>query len=154
MDGPITVLQTLDCDWSVRKYIEVNFSKLTDNNQIFKNYFHCIHYHLCKISQIVECNEINSLPWNELLSLPTLWCHHVRVALDKGATANMIRHSIAHSLNSVITKTKLCANQADGLSPLLVVGEVCWILSRWVWFLFWCICWEFGCRVNNRRRYI
>ena len=37
MDGPITALQTLDCDWSVHKFIEVNFLKLADNNQIFWN---------------------------------------------------------------------------------------------------------------------
>ena len=33
MDGPITTLQTLDCDWSNHKFIEVDFSKLTDSNQ-------------------------------------------------------------------------------------------------------------------------
>ena len=47
MGGPITALQTLDCDWSVHKFIEVNFWKLTVGNQIFKNDFVCIHYHLC-----------------------------------------------------------------------------------------------------------
>ena len=53
MDGPITALLTLDCDWSVHKFIEVNFSK--ENNQIFRNDFDCIHYNLCKISsQIIE----------------------------------------------------------------------------------------------------
>ena len=46
----------LDCDLSVHKFIEINFSKLTDDNQIFRNDFHCIHYHLYKISsQIIEC---------------------------------------------------------------------------------------------------
>ena len=30
----ITGLQMLDCDWSVHKFIEVNFSKLMDSNQI------------------------------------------------------------------------------------------------------------------------
>ena len=56
MNGPITALQKLDYDWSVHKFIEVNFSKLTDNSQIFRNDFDCIHYHLCKISsQIIEC---------------------------------------------------------------------------------------------------
>ena len=39
MDGTITALQTLDCDWSVYKFIEVIFSKLTDNNQILRNDF-------------------------------------------------------------------------------------------------------------------
>ena len=55
MGGPITALQTLDCDRSPHKFIEVNFSKLTDNNRIFMNDFFGIHYHLCKISsQIIE----------------------------------------------------------------------------------------------------
>ena len=59
MDGPITALDMLDCDWSVQdvlshKFIEVIFSKLNDNNQFFRNEFDCIVYHLCKIS-IIEC---------------------------------------------------------------------------------------------------
>ena len=49
---------------------EVNFSKLTDNNQIFKNGSDCINYQFCKIqSQYNECEifapydflEINSI---------------------------------------------------------------------------------------------
>ena len=54
MGGPITALQTHDCDWSPHKFIEMNFSKLTDN-QIFRNDFDCIPHHLCKASQIIEC---------------------------------------------------------------------------------------------------
>ena len=50
MDGPITALQTLDCDWFVHEFVEVNFSNLTDNNQIFRNDFDSIHDYLCKIS--------------------------------------------------------------------------------------------------------
>ena len=30
-------------------FIGVNFSKLTHNNQIFRNDFVCNHYHLCKL---------------------------------------------------------------------------------------------------------
>ena len=48
-----TSLGTLGCDWSLDNstvYIEVNFSKLTQNNQIFRNDFVYIQYHLCKIS--------------------------------------------------------------------------------------------------------
>ena len=56
MGGPITVERLKCCDWSVHKFIEVNFSKLTDSNQIFRIDFLCIHYHLCEISsQIIEC---------------------------------------------------------------------------------------------------
>ena len=47
-EGPITVLQTFDCDWSVHKFIEVDLSKLTDSNQIFRIDFVSIHYHICK----------------------------------------------------------------------------------------------------------
>ena len=50
MEGPITALQTLACDWSLNKFIEVNFSKLTDSNQTLSIDFVCIHYHLSKIS--------------------------------------------------------------------------------------------------------
>ena len=65
--GPVTAFQTLGCDWSLYKFIEVNLSKLTHNNQIFKNDFICIHYHLCKtLSQITECKillTMISLKW-------------------------------------------------------------------------------------------
>ena len=55
MGWPIAALQKLDCDWSPKKFIEVNFSQLTDSNQILMNDFVCIHCHLCKISsQIIE----------------------------------------------------------------------------------------------------
>ena len=53
-------------------FINVNFSKLTDNNQIFRNDFDCIHYHLCKFStQIVS--EFFLLFVNSLLQLTSLW---------------------------------------------------------------------------------
>ena len=66
MDLPITALQTLDCDWSVDKFIEVNFSKLTDNNQIITNHFDCIHYHLCKYLKLLSAKfllPMISLKW-------------------------------------------------------------------------------------------
>ena len=54
MEQPI--LQTPDYDWLLRRFIEVNFSKLTGSNQIFRNDFVGLHYHLCNISsQIIEC---------------------------------------------------------------------------------------------------
>ena len=46
LDGTITALQTLDCDWSPHNFIEVNFSKLTDSNQIFRIDFDCIHFQM------------------------------------------------------------------------------------------------------------
>ena len=54
--GPITALQPLYCHWSLNKFINVNFSKLTESNQIFRIGFVFIHYQLCEIlSQIIEC---------------------------------------------------------------------------------------------------
>ena len=56
MDQPVTALQTPDCDWLLHSFIEVNFSKLTDSNQIFRNNFVGFHYQHYKISsQIIEC---------------------------------------------------------------------------------------------------
>ena len=71
MDGPITALQTPDCDWAVHKFIEVNISKLTDNNQILRNDFDCIHYHLYKISQIIKCKMFAPSDFLEMNSITT-----------------------------------------------------------------------------------
>ena len=52
-------------DWFDHKFIDVNFSKFTDANQIFRNDFDCIHYHLCTISsRIIECKDF--APYNFL----------------------------------------------------------------------------------------
>jgi hypothetical protein len=48
---------------------------------------------------------------------------HVCLTLDTGATGNMIRASTAHRLHSKIDPTRQSAHQADGSSPLRVVGE-------------------------------
>ena len=50
MDGPITVERLKCCDWSVHEFIEVNFSKLADSNQIFRIGFVSIQYQLGEIS--------------------------------------------------------------------------------------------------------
>ena len=56
IEGPITVERLKCCDWSHYEHTEVNFSKLTHNNKIFRNDFVCIHYYFCKISsQNKEC---------------------------------------------------------------------------------------------------
>ena len=72
-EGIIIALQTLDCHLTVtvivHKFIEVNFSKLTDNTQIFRNDFDCIHYHLCKISQIIGCKFFAQCDFLEMNSL-------------------------------------------------------------------------------------
>ena len=52
MDGPITVKRLKCCDWSPDNFIGVNFSKLTDSDQIFRIDFVSIHYHLGEISYV------------------------------------------------------------------------------------------------------
>ena len=45
----------------------MNFSKLTDNNQIIRNDFGCIHYLLCKIStHIIACNIFASYEFSKI----------------------------------------------------------------------------------------
>ena len=40
----------------INNFIEDKLSKLTDNNQILRTDFYCIHFHFCEIStQIIEC---------------------------------------------------------------------------------------------------
>ena len=48
---------------------------------------------------------------------------HVQLTIDSGATGNMIRTSTAVLLKAEIRKTSQSAHQADGSSPLTVVGE-------------------------------
>ena len=62
LEGPITV-ERLKC-WTLflDKFIEVNFLTLTHNNQIFRNDFVSIHYHLCNIlPQIIDCKFLVSI---------------------------------------------------------------------------------------------
>ena len=41
-EKPITVFCLEGCDWLLHRFIEVNFSKLTDSNPIFRNDFVCL----------------------------------------------------------------------------------------------------------------
>jgi hypothetical protein len=46
-----------------------------------------------------------------------------RLTIDSGATGNMIRASVVKHMGADIQKTTQSAHQADGSSPLKVVGE-------------------------------
>ena len=48
----------------------------------------------------------------------------VRITIDSGATANMIRHSTAQHLGCPIISSAQSVQQADGSSQLQVVGEI------------------------------
>ena len=56
--------------------------------------------------------------------------HTVKITIDSGAEGNLIRESTAKSLNADIIKSTQSAHQADGSSPLAVVGETTMTLSR------------------------
>ena len=72
MNGPITVERLKCCDWSIYKFIEVNFSKLSDSKQIFRIDFVRIHYHLGEISwKVIECNFL--FPYELSTTITTLW---------------------------------------------------------------------------------
>ena len=52
------------------------------------------------------------------------YAHHpVRVTIDSGATGNMIRHTVIQRLGCQVTPSSQSVHQADGSSPLHVVGE-------------------------------
>ena len=49
--------------------------------------------------------------------------HPVRITIDSGATGNMIRHTVVQRLGCRVTPSSQSVHQADGSSPLHVVGE-------------------------------
>ena len=56
--------------------------------------------------------------------LDMFYAHHpVRVTIDSGATGNMIRHTVIQRLGCQVAPSSQSIHQADGSSPLHVVGE-------------------------------
>jgi hypothetical protein len=61
----------------------------------------------------------------------TFYHHHpLRITIDSGAETNMIRECVAKYIGAIITKSSQIALQADGQSPLQVVGETRLSLTR------------------------
>ena len=54
----------------------------------------------------------------------------LRLTLDSGAETNMIRETVAKSIGAKICISSQLARQADGLTPLNVIGETHLVLSR------------------------
>ena len=59
--------------------------------------------------------------------------HQVQLTLDTGATSNMARPSSAHLYGFPITPASQMACQAHGVTPMDVIGEVRWSLTRGQW---------------------
>ena len=63
--------------------------------------------------------------------LDMFYSHYpVRITIDSGATGNMIRHTVVQRLGCHMTSSSQSVHQADGSSPLQVVGETRFLLSR------------------------
>ena len=56
--------------------------------------------------------------------------HPLRLTIDTGAETNMIREAVAKSIGAKIGKSSQLARQADGVTPLNVIGETHLTLSR------------------------
>ena len=56
--------------------------------------------------------------------------HSLKLTLDTGAETSMIKASVASSIAAPIVKTSQQALQADGVTPLIVVGETHLTLSQ------------------------
>ena len=54
----------------------------------------------------------------------------LKITLDSGAEISMIKTSVAQHIGATITKSNQCALQADGITPLVIVGETHLVLSR------------------------
>ena len=59
--------------------------------------------------------------------------HPVQLTLDTGATSNMVRASPAQPYGFPITPASQMARQADGVTPMDVIGEVHCSLTRGQW---------------------
>ena len=54
----------------------------------------------------------------------------VKITLDTGAEISMIKTSVAQHIGTVIKKSNQNAIHADGITPLVIVGETHIMLSR------------------------
>ena len=76
-EKPTNELKNLPMNWeayhrdtlsATRWKVYVNFSRLTHNNQIFRNVFGCNHYRLCKLSaQTIDCKIFTPYDFIQLL---------------------------------------------------------------------------------------
>ena len=59
--------------------------------------------------------------------------HPVRLTLGTGATSNMVRASSAKLYGFRVTPASQMASQADGVTPMDVIGKVHYSLTRGQW---------------------
>ena len=77
---------------------------------------------------------IDSVRRVDVIQSPVLNCyynnHPVKLIIDTGATTNLVTKAFAQSVNIPIKPSSQLAYQADGLTPLEVVGEIHCSLTR------------------------
>ena len=56
--------------------------------------------------------------------------YSVKITLDTGAETSMIKASVAQHIGTAIKKSNQSALHADGITPLVIVGETHIMLSR------------------------
>ena len=71
-----------------------------------------------------SCHSLRKLSQSPFLH--AFYSHHpLRLTIDTGAETNMMRASLAWHIGAKVTKSSQTALQADGRTPLAVVGETC-----------------------------
>ena len=79
----------------------------------------------CEGQAADSCTSVSRVQVRQSPYLDTFYRHNpLRITLDSGATGNMIRASTARGMGMLIQSSSQSANQADGRSPLKVLGEV------------------------------
>ena len=78
-----------------------------------------------------KASSINRVQIRQSPVLDIFCSHHTAcLTIDSGATGNMIRASTAQKLGAKVTKSSQLAHQADGSSPLQILGETRLTFSR------------------------
>jgi len=86
----------------------------------------CVSHHHYQESPTANRVQVCQSPYND-----AFYSHHpVYLTIDSGATGNMIPASSAISMEATITRSYQSAHQADGSSPLKVVGEIPLVFTR------------------------
>ena len=75
---------------------------------------------------LVKRVQVGVSPWFNVFSEH----HSLKVTVDTGAQVNMVRQSVVRMIGGKIHKSHQQAFQADGKSPINVVGETVMIFSR------------------------
>ena len=92
-------------------YIQVNLSKLTDSDQIFRNDLVCLHHHLCKNSTlIIECKYIAPYFFLQWTFCNNTFCFVIRWSLLSSYVVNYLTEVLVNTFynNRLFPVLDLC----------------------------------------------